>query len=104
MRLLHILGLLTLSAQIYAVPARFHVFRAQMSDGTFQNIRFCGDEYRSYYVIEEGFLVEKAESGCFRVTSLRPQDKEKTASVRAMRASSQDRVAIKPLGSPRIPV
>lgn len=45
MRLLHILGLLTLSAQIYAVPARFHVFRAQMSDGTFQNIRFCGDEY-----------------------------------------------------------
>ena len=48
MRLLHILGLLTLSAQIYAVPARFHVFRAQMSDGTFQNIRFCGDEYRSY--------------------------------------------------------
>ena len=104
MRLLHILGLLTLSAQIYAVPARFHVFRAQMSDGTFQNIRFCGDEYRSYYVNEEGFLVEKEESGCFRVTSLRPQDKEKTASVRAMRASSQDRVAIKPLGSPRIPV
>ena len=41
MRLLHILGLLTLSAQIYAVPARFHVFRAQMSDGTFQNIRFA---------------------------------------------------------------
>lgn len=104
MRLLHILGLLTLSAQIYAVPARFHVFRAQMSDGTFQNIRFCGDEYRSYYVNEEGFLVEKEETGCFRVTSLRLRDKEKTATVRAMRASSQDRVAIKPLGSPRIPV
>mgnify|MGYP002446762826 FL=1 len=104
MRLLHILGLLTLSAQIYAVPARFHVFRAQMSDGTFQNIRFCGDEYRSYYVNEEGFLVEKEETGRFRVTSLRLRDREKTASVRAMRASSQDRVAIKPLGSPRIPV
>ena len=104
MRLLHILGLLTLSAQIYAVPARFHVFRAQMSDGTFQNIRFCGDEYRSYYVNEEGFLVEKEETGRFRVTSLRLRDKEKTATVRAMRASSQDRVAIKPLGSPRIPV
>ena len=104
MRLLHILGLLTLSAQIYAVPTRFHVFRAQMSDGTFQNIRFCGDEYRSYYVNEKGFLVEKEETGRFRVTSLRPRDKEKTASVRAMRASSQDRVAIKPLGSPRIPV
>ena len=99
MRLLHILGLLTLSAQIYAVPARFHVFRAQMSDGTFQNIRFCGDEYRSYYVNEEGFLVEKEETGRFRVTSLRLRDKEKTATVRAMRASSQDRVAIKPLGS-----
>lgn len=104
MRLLHILGLLTLSAQIYAVPARFHVFRAQMSDGTFQNIRFCGDEYRSYYVNEEGFLVEKEETGRFRVTSLRLRDKEKTATVRAMRASSQDRVEIKPLGSPRIPV
>ena len=104
MRLLHILGLLTLSAQIYAVPARFHVFRAQMSDGTFQNIRFCGDEYRSYYVNEEGFLVEKEETGCFRVTSLRLRDKEKTATVRAMRASSPDRMAIKPLGSPRIPV
>lgn len=104
MRLLHILGLLTLSAQIYAVPARFHVFRAQMSDGTFQNIRFCGDEYRSYYVNEEGFLVEKEETGRFRVTSLRLRDREKTASVRAMRGSSQDRVAIKPLGSPRIPV
>ena len=55
MRLLHILGLLTLSAQIYAVPARFHVFRAQMSDGTFQNIRFCGDEYRSYYVLSSTY-------------------------------------------------
>ena len=40
MRLLHILGLLTLSAQIYAVPARFHVFRAQMSDGTFSEYPF----------------------------------------------------------------
>ena len=59
MRLLHILGLLTLSAQIYAVPARFHVFRAQMSDGTFQNIRFGGYEYRCYFVIVVGFLVEK---------------------------------------------
>ena len=104
MRLLHILGLLALSVQLYAVPARFHVFRAQMSDGTFQNIRFCGDENRSYYVNEEGFLVEKDENGCFRVTSLRPRDKEKKATVRAMRAGSPDRMAIKPLGSPRIPV
>lgn len=104
MRLLHILGLLTLSAQIYAVPARFHVFRAQMSDGTFQNIRFCGDEYRSYYVNEEGFLVEKEETGCFRVTSLRPQDKVGVKAVRGMGLGIPGAAAIKPLGSPRIPV
>ena len=104
MRLLHILGLLTLSAQIYAVPARFHVFRAQMSDGTFQNIRFCGDEYRSYYVNEEGCLVEKEETGCFRVTSLRPQDKVGVKAVRGMGLGIPGAAAIKPLGSPRIPV
>ena len=104
MRLLHILGLLTLSAQIYAVPARFHVFRAKMSDGTFQNIRFCGDEYRSYYVNEEGCLVEKEETGCFRVTSLRPQDKVGVKAVRGMGLGIPGAAAIKPLGSPRIPV
>ena len=104
MRLLHILGLLTLSAQIYAVPARFHVFRAQMSVGTFQNIRFCGDEYRSYYVNEDGFLVEKEETGCFRVTSLRPQDKVGVKAVRGMGLGIPGAAAIKPLGSPRIPV
>lgn len=105
-KILHALGLLTLSVQVCAVPARFHVFRARMSDGTFQDVRLCGDEHGSYYVNAEGFLVEKEGTGCFRATQVRPRDKERAGAARgrAVRAASPFRAAIKPSGAPRIPV
>lgn len=104
MKLLHVLWFLMLSVQAFAVPARFHVFRARMTDGTYQNLRFCGDEDGSFYVNEDGFVVEKEASGLFRVTTSRLEERATFVTTRATKGGSGFSVAINPKGLKKIPV
>ncbi len=104
MRFLHISGLLVLSVQTYAVPARFHAFRARTGNGTYQDIRSCGDERGSCYVNGEGFLAEKDADGLLRVISLHPYDKMRKVAVRFVKKKPFGLRALEPKGSPEIPV
>ncbi len=104
MKLLHLIGGLLLTLQVAAVPARFHIFRARMSDGTFQNIRFYGDENGSYYVNEEGFVVEKDANGRFYVTFERPHEVAEKRKVPGKRLGDLETAPIKSIGTPKIPV
>ncbi|MCD8317627.1 MAG: immune inhibitor A [Paraprevotella sp.] len=94
-----------LTLQIYAVPMRPYVFRAKMSDGTYRNIRCCGDERGRFYVDEDGFVVKKDASGNFYVTSLKPSDfTAVTRDVRAAGIGVLENAPIKSIGHPNIPV
>lgn len=105
MRLLYIWGLLLFAVQSFAVPARMQVFRAKMSDGTYQYIRFCGDERRSFYLSGDGYIVERNENGLYVKTSRRPEELEAyKKAARDTGIGSLETAPIKAVGSPKIPV
>ena len=75
MKISHTVLFFLLSAQLYAVPALQKRITVRMSDGTWQTVRFCGDENRSFYLSEDGFVVEPDEAGqVFRKTDLKPDN------------------------------
>lgn len=91
--------------QLHAVPARRHVFKARMADGTFQTIRFSGDENRSFYLSEDGYIVEPDASGTFYVkTQKRPDELPVLRASRATGIGQLETAPIRPVGSPKIPV
>lgn len=91
--------------QLHAVPARRQFFKARMADGTFQTIRFCGDENRSFYLSEDGYIVEPDTSGAFYVkTQRRPEELPLLRTARAGGIGLPETAPIRPVGSPKIPV
>lgn len=101
MRFLHTLVLAFFAAHLFAVPARFNVFRALMADGTYEQIRLCGDGFSRFYVSEDGYVVEKSDEGNFYIkTAQRPSDF--TISTRSI--GSIETAPISSTGSPKIPV
>lgn len=98
-------SLLLLVLQLYAVPARRQVFRALMSDGIYRTVTFCGDETRSYYLSDDGYIVEPDASGTFyTLTQRRPGDAAAPRAARATGVGTPGSAPVKPVGSPRIPV
>lgn len=105
MKIVYSIVLSFLALQLYAVPARRSVFLAKMSDGTFQYIRFCGDENRSFYLSEDGYIVEPNKSGTYYIrTQNKPEDLPVVRSVRSTGIGHPDTAPIRPIGSPKIPV
>ena len=105
MKWLQLLCLLFVAADVFAVPARSRVFRAKMADGTYQDIRFCGDERRSFYLDMDGCVVEKNAEGLFVSTGTKPSSLfPKTRSARYSGIGSPENAPIKSVGSPKIPV
>ena len=105
MKWLQFLFLLFFAVDAFAVPARSYVFRAKMADGTYQNIRFCGDENRRLYLDENGCVVEQNAEGLFVGTGKKPADI--LPGVRSMRATGigvLEDAPIKSFGSPKIPM
>ena len=101
MKWLQFLFLLFFAVDAFAVPARSYVFRAKMADGTYQNIRFCGDENRRLYLDENGCVVEQNAEGLFVGTGKKPADI--LPGVRSMRATGigvLEDAPIKSFGSP----
>lgn len=107
MRLFYTLGCLLLAANLLAVPARRFTFQARMTDGTLENITFCGDEYQSFYLSEDGYVVEKSVRGDGYIkTGKRPADllsDMRSVQLRSGIGSPED-APIKSVGSPKIPV
>ena len=105
MRLLYLCGLLFFAVQAFAVPARMQIFRAKMSDGTYQNIRFCGDEYRSFYLSDDGCIVVRNQAGLYVKTGKRPEKESVRKRVgRTTGIGAVETAPIKSEGSPKIPV
>ncbi len=106
MRYLFILALCILTMPVYAVPARQTWFRALMNDGTYQNLCFCGDENRSFYLSEDGYIVKQDVSGQFYVkTDQKPSDLPEKRNTRATTGiGSLETAPIKSVGRPKIPV
>lgn len=107
MRLFHTLGCLLLAANLLAVPARRYTFQARMADGSLENITFCGDENRSFYLSADGFVVEKAANGSGYVkTAERPAGLPVKMGLAQTYNSngSLEGAPIKSVGSPKIPV
>ena len=105
MKWLQILCLLWMAVDLFAVPARSYVFRAKMADGTYQNIRFCGDEHRSFYLDERGCVVEKNAEGLFVSTGKKPSALLPEArSTRSTGVGAKENAPMPCVGSPKIPV
>lgn len=88
----------------WTVPARQRMLTVRMIDGEMMRVRFCGDEHRSFYLSEDGFVVELADDSdsLYVKTEYRPSDL--LANVRLSGIGSVETAPIKPLGSPKIPV
>lgn len=105
MKVIYAIPLLFFILQLYAIPARRHVFKARMSDGTYQMLRFCGDENRSFYLTEDGFIAEQDASGAFYVrTGRRPETLPAARSAKSTGIGLLETAPIRPAGSPKIPV
>lgn len=108
MKILHLLFLLVLSVSLYAVPARRCAFRAQMQDGTYQIIRFVGDEEFSYYVGEDGYIVKPASNGMFYIrTEFKFENFLKyprAIPTKRLGIGTIESAPVKSHGTPRIPV
>ena len=106
MKISHTVLFFLLSAQLYAVPALQKRITVRMSDGTWQTVRFCGDENRSFYLSEDGFVVEPDEAGqVFRKTDLKPDNLPVLKPLtRATGIGDPDQAAMKAVGSPKVPV
>lgn len=90
-----------------AAPALKIKKLVSLADGTKIEVMLCGDEAYSYYVTDDGFLVEPDTNGAFYVKT----NRRATEAVRANRPGmaprhigSQSTAAIRAIGSPRIPV
>lgn len=105
MKVLYSIFLLFIVLQLHAVPARRHVFKAKMSDGTYQTLRFFGDEHRSFYLSEDGYIVEPDASGTFYTKTLRkPSDLPVVRAIGTTGIGLPETAPIRPIGSPKIPV
>lgn len=108
-KFIHFIFYFFITLQLIAVPARQRRFKVHMIDGSIQTIRFCGDENRSFYLTDDGYIVEpvSTDKKIYIKTNKRPFDLESTkkeVSTRIAGIGSIDRAPIKPIGSPKIPV
>lgn len=106
MKFSHTVLFLLLSAQLHAVPALQKRVTVRMSDGTWQTVRFCGDEHRSFYLSEDGFVVLPDSSGqVFRKTDWKPGSlPELKQGTRSTGIGDPEQASMKSIGSPKVPV
>lgn len=107
--IISIFVLLSVSLIAFSVPAQRSSWIVRLTDGTQVLATFVGDEYHSWLLDEDGFVLERAEDGVSYVrTNRRAADEEaKATSRRAASARHIGSSATAPLpcmGSPRVPV
>ena len=79
-KFIHFIFYFFITLQLIAVPARQRRFKVHMIDGSIQTIRFCGDENRSFYLTDDGYIVEpvSTDKKIYIKTNKRPFDLEST--------------------------
>lgn len=108
-KFVHFIFYFFITVQLIAAPAHQRRFKVRMIDGSIQIIRFCGDENRSFYLTDDGYIVEPSSTNkdVYIKTNKRPIDVEfikKDVSTKIAGIGSIDRAPIKPKGNPKIPV
>lgn len=107
-KLINLIFFLFIAIQLFAVPARQRKVKVRLTDGTMITVRFCGDENRSFYLTDDGYIVEPTgtERDIYFITGKKPADNvvTKSISTRNVGIGSVDKAPIKPKGHPKIPV
>lgn len=113
-KILFSLMLLTFSLNTMAVPADRRPRQLRLTDGSEITAYCFGDEHYSWFQNEEGYVIEPAADGLFRLTDRSADDEvqrlkaARASSHSALRApqyiGSRDTAPLVSTGSPRVPV
>ncbi len=108
MRIFNTLALLLLAVGLSAAPALKTKMKVRLDNGLRIEVTFCGDEHASYYVSEDGYIVEPLPSSAlYRKTTTTVEEflSALPAPRRApSRVGSLETAPLPATGSPRVPV
>lgn len=107
MKILNTLIASLTAISVSAVPALKIKKKVMLANGTKIEVLFCGDEERSFYVTDDGFLVEPDATGTFYIkTEKKLEDEQGVTLLKHIRKriGAQSTAAIRSIGSPKIPI
>lgn len=109
-----LIGALAFSLVALAIPSDRRPLQLQLTDGRTVTAFCIGDEHYTWFQTTDGFVVEPAEDGLFRLTSRRGDEEalraqavkqhEQKANRAPRRIGSQTTAPLPAIGSPKVPV